>query len=87
VIHFKTEVLECECDMPTVHSFLAKMTKTHGVPVEDIIASADRLFERTPPEMLKALAPPNLKALLEQKRYDVIFTTIQNVRIVTGLLL
>lgn len=66
VLHFKNEILECECDFATVHSFLTRMPKTHGVPVEDIIKYADQIFGRTSPSLLKSLASSELKDVISQ---------------------
>lgn len=69
MLHFKNEILECECDFATVHSFLTRMPKTHGVPVEDIIKYADQIFGRTSPSLLKSLASSELKDVISQNMY------------------
>jgi hypothetical protein len=45
------------------------MPKTHGVPVEDIIKSADQIFDRISPDFLKLLASSDLKDIISQNKY------------------
>jgi hypothetical protein len=64
VIHLRTEILSVECDFSNVHGVLVGATKQYGFPAEKIIAQADALFERTPPEKLKKLCDADLQKLI-----------------------
>ena len=50
VLHRKKEVLDCECEMPFVHSLLSKMPD--DLPFEQLISHAGDLFVQYPPKAL-----------------------------------
>ena len=60
--------MECDCDFASVHSFLVRIPKDLGVPIENIINIADSLIKKTPPDALKDLCQPKLFVLIEQGR-------------------
>ena len=52
-MHFRDQVLSLECDFATVHNFLSKLPKSHGLPIEEITLVADDLFNKYPPDKLE----------------------------------
>lgn len=64
VLQIKSQIMSCECDFAVIHNLLAKAPQTIGCPIESIIAAADMLFERVPPEKLKNCCDGDLKKLI-----------------------
>ncbi|XP_078541549.1 TBC1 domain family member 20-like isoform X2 [Lissotriton helveticus] len=50
VLHRQHEVLQCECDMPSVHHLLCGIPQ--DLPYEALIAEAEHLFAQHPPSVL-----------------------------------
>ena len=55
VILHRQEIMTLDCDFATVHSFLSKLPRTHGIAAEVICKVADDLFVKYPPEQLKRI--------------------------------
>jgi len=73
--------MECESDFATVHSFLVRLPKDFGVPVESIIGSADKVMAEIPPEKLVSLAECKLQELISQKRFAIWWCLIHDLRL------
>jgi hypothetical protein len=56
--------MSAECDFAVIHNLLAKAPSNLGCPIENVIAAADSLFERVPPEKLKKLCDNDIKKLI-----------------------
>lgn len=64
IIHIRAEIMAAECDFSSIHNVVVRAPKELGFPVEKIIALADTLFARTPPDVLRRLADPELQKLI-----------------------
>jgi hypothetical protein len=64
VIHLRKEILAAECDFSGVHDVLVRSPSVFGFPTDKIVADADKLFERTPPDALKKMCDPELQKLI-----------------------
>ena len=60
----KAAIMAADCDFSSVHNILVRAPSDVGIPVEAIVAAADRLFARTPPDQLKKLCDPELQKLI-----------------------
>jgi len=67
-MHLREEILACECDFAAVHNVLVRAPSKLGFPVEEILASADVLFARTPVSRLKSLCDLELQKLVYHNR-------------------
>ena len=56
--------MAAECDFSAVHDVVVRAIREFGFPTEKVIAQADVLFTRTPPEVLKKLCDPDLQKLI-----------------------
>mmetsp|Transcript_11339 Transcript_11339/g.19028 ORF Transcript_11339/g.19028 Transcript_11339/m.19028 type:complete len:448 (-) Transcript_11339:58-1401(-) len=68
VIHLRSEILSGECDFASVHNILVRAPSKFGFPLEEIIATADVLFARTPVKKLKTLCDLELQKLIYLNR-------------------
>lgn len=64
MIHLRAEILASECEFTAVHDVLMRSVREQGFPVEKLIAQADVLFARTPPDVLKKLCDQELQKLI-----------------------
>lgn len=52
MLHYRNEILQCEPDFGTIHSFVAHLIDKFQVPFDDVILKADELFNKIPPAKL-----------------------------------
>ena len=65
LLHFKDDIMQNECDFPTIHQFTTKiLPNQYGFPLEDMIALADVMFRKTSPNFVKKMVEPELLELL-----------------------
>lgn len=64
LIYYRSEIMEGECDFPTVHNFLVHIPSALGLPVEELIALSDLLMENLPLEDLITLSDELMKELV-----------------------
>lgn len=66
VLHYRDEVLECDCEFSSLHNLLVHLTKrSGGIPFEAVLTQADHWMTVIPPRALKAvMARGDLRDLL-----------------------
>ncbi|XP_056403405.1 TBC1 domain family member 20 isoform X2 [Hyla sarda] len=74
VLHREAEVMECECDMASVHHLLSQIPQ--DLPYETLISKAGDLFVQFPPSELSREASQQHQAESCLKCREVVFTII-----------
>ena len=64
----KKEILQCDCDFSTVHNFLSRSPERSGIPIEQMVKIADRLWEQVPLTTLVAHSDLDIRILIKNKR-------------------
>ena len=65
----REEILEAECDFPTLHTLLAHLPEREDLQVERLIGDADRLMETFSPCVLReVVAVSPLHPLLRREK-------------------
>lgn len=68
VMSHRTSILKLEGGFGAVHNHLVRLPVDHGLPFEDILKDADRIYAAFPHEDLIMHASPTLTKLLAQGR-------------------
>jgi hypothetical protein len=64
----RSSILKLDGGFGVVHNHLVRLPADHGLPFEDILRDADRIYAAFPHEDLMVHASPALMKLMEQGR-------------------
>lgn len=71
LIHFREKILECSCDLASLHNLIVHIPDRFGIPFEELLGATDELVALLPPVRLKVLAGEDLQRAIDAKTVQV----------------